>query len=119
MTASAVRRSALTPLQFPSSSHFYTTALNRRERERDRQEEGRKTKKKKKEERVILRMEMATLKEALENGPSPTVVSLETRASKELRAATAKDTNDPMTLGKGCWSVNLALDDPSYVGQNE
>lgn len=118
MTASAVRRSALTPLQFPSSSHFYTTALNRRERERDRQEEGRKTKKKKKE-RVILRMEMATLKEALENGPSPTVVSLETRASKELRAATAKDTNDPMTLGKGCWSVNLALDDPSYVGQNE
>lgn len=90
-----------------------------RERERDRQEEGRKTKKKKKEERVILRMEMATLKEALENGPSPTVVSLETRASKELRAATAKDTNDPMTLGKGCWSVNLALDDPSYVGQNE
>lgn len=119
MTASAVRRSALTPLQFPSSSHFYTTALNRRERERDRQEEGRKTKKKKKEERVILQMEMATLKEALENGPSPTVVSLETRASKELRAATAKDTNDPMTLGKGCWSVNLALDDPSYVGQNE
>lgn len=119
MTASAVRRSALTPLQFPSSSHFYTTALNRRERERDRQEEGRKTKKKKKEKRVILRMEMATLKEALENGPSPTVVSLETRASKELRAATAKDTNDPMTLGKGCWSVNLALDDPSYVGQNE
>lgn len=63
-------------------------------------------------------MEMATLKEALENGLSPSVVSLETGASKEL-CATAKDTNDPMTLGKGCWSVNLALEDPSYVGQNE
>lgn len=64
-------------------------------------------------------MEMATLKEAPESGPSPSVVPLETGASKELRAATAKDTNDPMTLGKGCWSVNLTLDDPSYVGQNE
>lgn len=64
-------------------------------------------------------MEMATLKRALENGPSPSVVSLEMGASKELGAATAKDTNDPMTLGKEYWSVNLAPDDPSYVGQNE
>lgn len=64
-------------------------------------------------------MEMATLKEALENGPPPSVLPLETGASKELCAATAKDTNDPMTLGTACWSVNLALDDPSYVGQNE
>lgn len=64
-------------------------------------------------------MVIATLKEAPENGPSPSVVPLETGASEELCAATAKDTNDPMTLGKGCWSVNLTPDDPSYVGQNE
>jgi len=68
---------------------------------------------------VILRMEMVTLKEAVENGPPPSVVSLETGASKELCTATAKDTNDPMMPGKGCWSVNLARDDPSYVGQSE
>lgn len=96
------------PAPISSSSHFYPAALNQREREEKKKKRG-----------VILRMEMATLKEALENGPSPSVVSLETGASKELCASTAKDTNDPMTLGKGCWSVNLALDDPSYVGQNE
>lgn len=88
------------------------------ERERDRRRGGRQRRLRRRRGESSS-MEMATLKEALENGPSPTVVSLESRASKELRAATAKDTNDPMTLGKGCWSVNLAPDDPSYVGQNE
>lgn len=33
--------------------------------------------------------------------------------------APAEDTNDPMTPAKGCWSVNLAPDDPFYVGQRE
>lgn len=40
-------------------------------------------------------------------------------ASKELGAATAKDTNDPTAPGKGCWSVNPTPDDPSYVGHDE
>lgn len=101
------RHSALTPLQFPP--HLISTWLHStRERVGKMKKRG-----------VILQMEMATVKQALENGPSPSEVSLEMGASKELCAATAKDTNDPMTLGKECWSVNLALDDPSYVGQNE
>lgn len=101
------RRSALTSLQFPP--HLISTWLHStRERAKKMKKRG-----------VILRMEMATLKQTQENGPFPSEVSLEMGASKELCAATAKDTNDPMTLGKECWSVNLALDDPSYVGQNE
>lgn len=34
-------------------------------------------------------------------------------------AATAEAANDPRMVGKGCWSVNLTLGDPSYVGQDE
>lgn len=108
------------PAPISSSSHFCTAALNQRERESERKGgRGGEEENEKKKKGVILQMEMATLKEVLENGPPPSVVSLDAGASKELCTATAKDTNDPMTLGKGCWSVNLALDNPSYVGQNE
>ncbi|KAF3703811.1 hypothetical protein EXN66_Car019499 [Channa argus] len=78
-----------------SSSISFLHGCTQPEREREREQM-------KKKRGVILRMEMATLKRALENGPSPNVVSPEMGASKELCAATAKDTNDPMTLGKEC-----------------
>lgn len=112
------RHSALTPLQFPPR-HISAQLHSTREREKVREGEGGGEEENEKKKGVILQMEMATLKEVLENGPPPSVVSLDAGASKELCTATAKDTNDPMTLGKGCWSVNLALDNPSYVGQNE
>lgn len=60
------------PAPISSSSNFYMAALNQRKEE-------------KKKGGVILSMEIATLKEALENGLPPSVVSLETGASKVLQ----------------------------------
>lgn len=104
------------PAPVSSSSHFYDCTQPNWEGGRARASERQG------EERdavVVLRMEMATLKEALENGPSPSAAPSQAGASKERRATAAKDTNDPMTPGKGCWSVNLTLHEPSYVGQSE
>lgn len=81
MTATASTLSA-DPAPISSSSNFYMAALNHREEEE------------KKKRGVILRMEIATLKEALENGPPPS-------ADRGIKSATAMDDNDPMTLGKG------------------
>lgn len=38
---------------------------------------------------------------------------------RALCCSTAEDANDPGMVGKGCRSANLALADPSYVGQDE
>lgn len=73
MTATASTLSA-DPAPISSSSNFYMAALNHREEEEKKKKRG-----------VILRMEIATLKEALENGPPPSAVSLETGASKVLQ----------------------------------
>lgn len=81
MTATASTLSA-DPAPISSSSNFYMAALNHREEEE------------KKKRGVILRMEIATLKEALENGPPPS-------ADRGIKSSTAMDANDPMTLGKG------------------
>lgn len=101
MTAAAWAPGA-DPAPISSSSHFYTTALNQigREEERASERQGEES-----DTVVILRMEMATLKEALENGPSPSAAPSQAGASKERRAAPAKDTNDPMTPGRAAGAL--------------
>lgn len=85
MTATASTLSA-DPAPISSSSNFYMAALNHREEEE------------KKKRGVILRMEIATLKEALENGPPP---QCSFTGDRGIKSATAMDANDSMTLGKG------------------
>lgn len=108
MTATLSMRGALTPLQF--SSDLISTRLHSTTKRRERKEQQRESSS---EWKWPLR------KRTWKNGPALSVVSLETGASEELHAATANDTNDPMTAGKRCWSVNLALDNQFYVGQSE